>query len=105
MPPRRIAGVFLPQGLLLGVTGVVFGLGLGAALALNVNRILSGLDHLFHTRLLPPSIYLITELPAHFRWQEMTATAGVALVLCLLAAVYPALRGSRLMPAEALRHE
>lgn len=105
MTPRRIAGVFLTQGLLLGVTGVVFGLGLGAALALNVNRILSGLDHLFHTRLLPPSIYLITELPAHFRWQEMTATAGVALVLCLLAAVYPALRGSRLMPAEALRHE
>ena len=105
MAPRRIAGVFLTQGLLLGVSGVVLGLGLGAALALNVNRLLRGLDHLFHTQLLPPSIYLITELPAHFRWQEMTATAGVALVLCLLAAVYPALRGSRLAPAEALRHE
>ncbi len=105
MAPRRIAGVFLTQGLLLGATGVVLGLGLGAVLALNVNRILGGLDHLFHTQLLPPSIYLITELPAHFRWQEMTATAGVALVLCVLAAVYPALRGSRLAPAEALRHE
>ena len=105
MAPRRIAGVFLIQGLLLGVAGVALGLGLGATLALNVNRILRGLDHLFHTQLLPPSIYLITELPAHFRWQEMTATAGVALVLCLLAAVYPALRGSRLAPAEALRHE
>lgn len=105
MTPRRIAGVFLTQGVFLGVTGVVLGLGLGAALALNVNRILRGLDHLFHTQILPPSIYLITELPASFRWQEMAATAGVALVLCLLAAVYPALRGSRLAPAEALRHE
>jgi lipoprotein-releasing system permease protein len=105
MTPRRIAGVFLTQGLLLGVTGVVLGLGLGAALALNVNNLLRGLDHLFHTQILPPSIYLITELPAHFRWQEMTATGGVALLLCLLAAVYPAVRGSRLAPAEALRHE
>lgn len=103
--PRRIAGVFLTQGLLLGVTGVVLGLGLGALLALNVNRLLGGIDRLFHTHLLPPSVYLITELPARFRWEEMSATAGVALVLCLLAAVYPALRGARLPPAEALRHE
>lgn len=103
--PRRIAGVFLVQGLLLGVSGVVLGLGLGALLALNVNRILSGLDHLFHAQILPPSVYLITELPARFRWEEMSATAGVALALCLLAAVYPAVRGARLPPAEALRHE
>jgi len=105
LTPRRIAAVFMTQGLLLGVVGTVLGLGLGAALALNVNRLLAGLDHLFHTRLLPPSVYLISALPAHFRWQEMAATAGVALLLCLLAAVYPALRGARLAPAEALRHE
>jgi len=105
LTPRRIAAVFMTQGLLLGTVGVVLGLGLGAALALNVNRLLAGLDHLFHTQLLPPSVYLISALPAHFRWQEMAATAGVALVLCLLAAVYPALRGARLPPAEALRHE
>lgn len=105
LTPRRIAVVFMTQGLLLGVVGAVLGLGLGAALALNVNRLLAGLDHVFHTQLLPPSVYLISELPAHFRWQDMTATAGVALLLCLLAAVYPALRGARLPPAEALRHE
>ncbi|MGH9484875.1 MAG: ABC transporter permease [Terriglobales bacterium] len=105
LTPRRIAAVFMTQGLLLGIVGAVLGLGLGAALAMNVNHLLGGLDHLFHTQLLPPSVYLISELPAHFRWQDMTATAGVALLLCLLAAVYPALRGARLPPAEALRHE
>lgn len=105
LTPRAIARVFLIQGLAIGILGVVLGLGLGAALALNVNRLLGALDHLFHTQLLPPSVYLITELPAQFRWQEMGATAGVALLLCLIAAVYPALRGARLPPAEALRHE
>lgn len=103
--PRRIARVFLVQGLLLGTVGTVLGLGLGAALAVNVNRLLGGLDHLFHTRLLPPSIYLISELPAQFRWQELTVTAVVAVALALAAAVYPALRGARGEPAEALRYE
>ncbi len=105
LTPRRIAAVFLTQGLLLGVVGTVLGLGLGAALALNINHLLAGLDSVFHTQLLPPSVYLISSLPAQFHWQEMAATAGVALILCLLAAVYPALWGARLPPAEALRHE
>ncbi len=103
--PRRIAGVFLVQGFLLGTVGTALGLGLGAALAMNVNRLLGVLDHLFHTRLLPPSIYLISELPAQFRWQELTVTAVVAVALALAAAVYPALRGARSEPAEALRYE
>lgn len=103
--PRRIAGMFLMQGFLLGAVGTAIGLGLGAALAMNVNRLLGALDHLLHTRLLPPSIYLISELPAQFRWQELTVTAAVAIVLVLTAAVYPALRAARSEPAEALRYE
>lgn len=105
MTPRKISGIFLMQGLLLGVTGTGLGLGLGVLLAVNVNRLLGGLDRLFHTRLLPPSIYLISELPAQFRWQELAAAAGVAMALALVAAVYPAMRGARLAPAEALRYE
>lgn len=105
MTPRRISAIFLLQGLVLGVVGTGLGLGLGVLLAVNVNRLLGGLDRVFHTRLLPPSVYLISELPAHFRWQELTAAAVVSVGLALLAAVYPALRGSRLAPAEALRYE
>ncbi|HEX5313502.1 MAG TPA: FtsX-like permease family protein [Gammaproteobacteria bacterium] len=103
--PRRIASVFLVQGLVLGAVGTAIGLGLGAALALNVNRLLGALDHVFHTQLLPPSIYLISELPARFHWQEILATAIVAIVLSLAAAVYPALQSARRAPAEALRYE
>ncbi len=103
--PGAISRVFFLQGLMLGVVGTGIGLGLGAALALNVNRLLAGLDAAFHTRLLPPSVYLISELPARFQWQELAATAAVALGLTLVAAVYPALRGARISPAEALRHE
>jgi len=105
MPPRRIATIFVVQGLALGVVGTALGLGGGALLAVNVNRLLGGLDALFHTRLLPPSVYLISELPARFRWHELLATALVAIALSLAAALYPAVRGARLPPAEALRYE
>lgn len=105
MAPRRIAAVFLVQGLALGVVGTGLGLGLGALLAVNVNRLLGALDAVFHTQLLPPSVYLISELPARFHWHEMLATALVAVGLTLAAALYPAVRGARLAPAEALRYE
>lgn len=102
--PAQTALVFFWQGAILGAIGTGLGLGLGAILAVNVNRILSALDGWFHTHLLPPSIYLISELPARFDWRELLATALVAMSLCLLAAIYPAVRASRRLPAEALRY-
>lgn len=103
--PRQIAGVFLAQGLLLGGVGTALGLGLGALLAVNINNLMAGLNELFNTRLLPPSIYLISELPAEFHWSDLVVTAAVAIALALIAAVYPALRGARTPPADALRYE
>lgn len=102
--PIQIALVFFWQGAILGAVGTVAGLGFGALLAVNVNRILTVLDAWFHTHFLPPSVYLISELPAHFDWRELLATAFIAMSLCLLAAIYPALRAARRLPAEALRY-
>ena len=44
-------------------------------------------------------------MPSDLRSQDVVRVAGIALLLSLLATLYPAWRASRTAPAEALRYE
>ena len=57
------------------------------------------------TRLFDPEIYYLTRLPADLNWRTTTAIVLMALVLSVLATLYPSWRASRLDPVEALRYE
>jgi lipoprotein-releasing system permease protein len=52
-----------------------------------------------------PNIEYLTKLPADLNWQTTGVIVLMALVLSLLATVYPSWRASRLDPVEALRNE
>ncbi len=47
----------------------------------------------------------MSDLPAQVQLDDVLKVALVALLLCLLATIYPAWRASRVLPAEALRHD
>ena len=103
--PRSIMTVFVVQGAVTGVFGVLSGLGLGLLIAFNVDPIVSALEALLHTQFLPASVYLIHRMPSDPRATDIVTITGVALVLSLLATLYPSWRASRIQPAEALRYE
>ena len=63
------------------------------------------IEKLIGNPILSPEIYFLTEVPSDLRMSDVTAIAGVALVLCVLATVYPALRAGRTAPADSLRYE
>lgn len=105
LPPRSVVGVFMTQGVIIGWFGVVLGLVLGLALAFNVGTLVPLLENLFGVRVLDPGVYYITEVPSEVRWPQVTMIAFIALLLTVVATVYPALRGARTEPAEALRYE
>jgi len=44
-------------------------------------------------------------LPAKLDWREVGQVIAMALVLSLLATLYPSWRAARTDPVEALRHE
>jgi lipoprotein-releasing system permease protein len=50
-------------------------------------------------------VYAVTTIPTDLKTRNVVWIAAAALVLTLLATVYPALRASRVSPAEALRYE
>jgi len=58
-----------------------------------------------HIDLFPPNIYEFNELPALIVPGDIAIICGGSLLICLLAAAFPAWNASRLKPVEALRHE
>ncbi|MCC7226579.1 MAG: lipoprotein-releasing ABC transporter permease subunit [Burkholderiaceae bacterium] len=103
--PAEIARIFLVQGALIGVLGTLLGVGLGAAIAYNIDVLVPGLEHLFGVQFLPREVYFISALPSDPRLPDIVSIALTSLVLSLLATLYPSWRASRLQPAQVLRHD
>lgn len=103
--PRTIMGIFIVQGALIGVIGTVLGVLGGVGLALNVETIVPAIERLFHIHFLPADVYLISELPSQLQPIDVVHITIAALILSLLATLYPAWRAARTIPAEALRYE
>jgi len=103
--PGTVMRIFMVQGSMIGVLGTVLGVAGGVALALHVETIVPALERLFDVQFLSADVYYISELPSELRWADVTRFSLVALVLTVVATIYPAWRASRIDPAEALRHE
>lgn len=103
--PRSITGVFMVQGVIIGVVGILLGVVGGVALAVNIPAIAKWIEHTFGVQILSPDVYYISEVPSDMHWSDVGWIVGIAFVFSLLATLYPAWRASRTQPAEALRYE
>jgi lipoprotein-releasing system permease protein len=100
-----IMRVFLITGASIGVVGTIVGFMLGVVVCLNIESIRQFLSWLTNTELFSPELYFLSRLPAEMDSGETTAVVIMALVLSLLATLYPSWRAARLDPVEALRYE
>jgi lipoprotein-releasing system permease protein len=103
--PRRIMGVFMTQGLVIGWLGVALGLTVGLGVALHIDTIVPFLEHTFHFQIFDSDVYDMPSIPSDVRWPNVVAITVSALLLTGAATIYPAIRASRTAPAEALRYE
>jgi lipoprotein-releasing system permease protein len=97
--------IFLMCGASVGVTGTVIGTLLGVVFCLNIERIRQGLQSVTGTKLFDPEVYYLEHLPAKLEWPNVLQVVLMALVLSLLATLYPSWRAARTDPVEALRNE
>jgi lipoprotein-releasing system permease protein len=103
--PRTVMGVFITQGLVIGWAGVGLGVALGVLLTVNMNRVEPFLERTLGFHLFDPEVYAVTTIPTDLHLGNVLWICVSALLLTLLATVYPALRAARVSPAEALRYE
>jgi lipoprotein-releasing system permease protein len=103
--PRSIMGIFIVQGLAIGVIGILVGVGLGVLLALTISDIIDGVESLFGIQFLDAGVYFISNLPSRLDWTDVRDIVTAALGLTFLSTLYPAWRAARVQPAEVLRYE
>ncbi len=94
-PPRRILGMFLAEGLMLGIGGTLIGvaISLAAIYALNIWKITYSFGQQ-QDLLLAPSLGAA----------DIITTSVIVIVVAGLASLQPAWKASRMDPITALRH-
>ena len=81
------------------------GLVAGIPLAWHIGSVAGWIEQALGLRLFNPNVYFISYIPSQVRLADIVLIAGCGLALAVLATLYPALRASRIGPAEALRYE
>jgi len=94
---RQVRGIFISQGVLIGVIGTALGLLVGYGVAL------AGARYRFIP--LNPEVYSINHVPFAPQWTHGVLVAGLALFVSFVATLYPSWSAARVLPAEALRYE
>ena len=105
LTPAAIMRIFLIQGMLVGLAGTACGVILGLIGTSNINLLVGFLETLFEVDLFPGKVYALEEFPTQIIPSEVMLAATVALVMSLLATLWPSLAAARVDPAEALRYE
>ena len=95
--------VFLITGAAIGVVGTLGGLILGVVFANNIKKIMAGINWIFGANLWDPTVRFLSDIPSVIDWREVASVVLMALVLSLLATLYPAWKAARLDPVKALR--
>ena len=103
--PGSVMAIFIVQGALAGIVGTASGVGLGLAVAWNIDVIVPAIERALGVAFLPGSIYLISRMPSEPLAADIVPIALISLALAFAATLYPSWRASRIRPAEALRHE
>lgn len=105
MSARQVMGIFVVQGSAVGIIGIVIGCVLGAVGAFYLADIVSWFEALLGHTVFDPNVYYIPSIPSHLELGDVVIVCSTAIVMSVLATLYPAFRASKIEPAEALRYE
>jgi len=102
---KSILQIFVFQGMAIGLTGIIFGLVGGISLALSLDKVVNIISKIIGRPLIPHDIYYFNRIPVNINTTDISLIVISALVIILLASIYPAYYATRIIPSEAIRHE
>lgn len=112
---QQTASIFLLGGAATGTLGCIAGSAVGIFISFYINQILSGIQAAinFVSRLLAPASHPVTllnpdyyleHIPISIDWNYIILIVGVGIAVSALVSLVPAVKSSRVAPAELIRH-
>ena len=98
-----ILQAFVVQGMTISLLGCLLGSLLGILLANAAPALAEQLQQWIGVELLQTDIYPINYLPSQLRGEDIVLICSTALLITLLATLYPAWRAAQIAPANALQ--
>lgn len=100
--PLTIMFSFVLQGLINGINGCIIGGLLGVVIAKNLTEIITTVEGWLNIHVLSGDVYFIDYIPSYVQQSDVVTTIGIALTMSILATIYPALRVTKIEPAQVL---
>jgi lipoprotein-releasing system permease protein len=100
-----IGAIFTIQGMIIALTGAVLGVVSGVVLAVNIDPISKFIEHHTGLTFFPSNIYYLDAIPSVVVPHDVAVITVSAIVLCLVASLFPAALAARQDPVDALRYE
>ncbi|HTI83769.1 MAG TPA: lipoprotein-releasing ABC transporter permease subunit [Acetobacteraceae bacterium] len=97
--------IFLMCGAFVGVSGTIIGTIIGIVFCRNIVAIQHFVEQVSGGQVFDSSVFMLTALPSDIDWGDVIRVVVLALVLSLLATLYPSWKAARTDPVVALRHE
>jgi len=97
--------VFITQGIILGVGGIIIGAIAGTVLTFNLSIIVSFIENLTGTQLFDPSVFYVSFLPTEWLWSDFLWVISLSFLLTIFATIIPAWQASKITPTEALSYK
>lgn len=102
---RSVIGLFILEGLLIGLSGTFAGVILGTVFAFYINPIAEVIAWCMGVDLFSSTIYYYDHIPSKVMPNDVVWITISAVILSFVSTLYPAWSASRLTPVDALRHE
>lgn len=103
--PSSIMGIFIVQGMAIGLIGIAIGVAVGVLLALTIADLIGWVEGTLGIQFLDAGVYFISDLPSRLQWNDVSRIVLAAFGLTFLSTLYPAWRAAKVQPADVLRYE
>lgn len=102
---RSVRKIFLFEGFIVGLFGVILGSVAGLFLAANLNPVADFVESVSGIEIFPKDIYYFSTIPTEINVPDVALVIVFALLASVFAGWYPATKAARLDPVEAIRYE